>query len=94
MPCLRCSIREKKTSTFLRVFGELHRDLSYLMMGKGAWVAEPWGFLSNDWTQHVNPLRDSSQAPGIIIVVGHSSVEDHTSDQLERSGARGGKSFI
>ena len=54
------------------------------MMGKGAWVAEPWGFLSNDWTQHVNPLRDSSQAPGIIIVVGHSSVEDHTSDQLER----------
>ena len=39
VPCLRCSIREKKTSTFLRVFGELHRDLSYLMMGKGAWVA-------------------------------------------------------
>ena len=35
-------------------------------------------------SQHLNPLRDSSQASGIIIVVGHLSIEDHTSDQLER----------
>jgi len=31
--------RSGKNSGFLRVLGELHRDLSYLMMRKGAWVA-------------------------------------------------------